>query len=214
MITRTFWAPAVSFILIAQTAVYYGLSRAELVVVPPAWDEFPTQIEKWRASDEFNLDADTLARLQPDAYVSRSYRSGNGNDSASLFIGYFHTRRTGNAPHSPQACLPGNGWEPQLADIVKLKVPDQAREISVNRFLVQKERMRLVVLYWYHQNGVVYTDEILAQLYAVPNIILHRRTDITFVRVAIPVAGDDSTALRTAMQFAVPVYSHVQRLTQ
>ncbi|MFN7918883.1 MAG: EpsI family protein [Bryobacteraceae bacterium] len=211
---RSVWAQAVSLLLLLQAGAYYGFSRTELSIPLPKFDSLPVQIGDWSMTDELTVDAMTLERLQPDAYLNRTYKSNRDGLTASVFIGYFETRRTGRAPHSPKSCLPGNGWEPESYAEVDMPVPNSPNPVRVNRYVVKRESLRLVILYWYHQNGRLFTSEVAAQFYSLPNLLLHRRTDTTFVRVGVPVAGEVDATTSGTFAVAGPVLEAVELLTK
>jgi EpsI family protein len=77
----------------------------------------------------------------------------------------------------------------------------------VNEYVIEKDGDRQMVVYWYHQGGRVLANEVMAQLYAMPDMILHRRTDTALVRVTSPAVGADlDRAREAALQFAGEVF--------
>jgi EpsI family protein len=202
-----------SIILMAQAGIYFSLSHAEVIPPTAPWSEFPVDIRGWRMSTESYIDADILARLQPDDYVNRMYVDSTASDRAvNLFVAYFKTQRKGLAPHSPKACLPGAGWNPVSSEVISLPVNMEPGSIPVNQFVVQKYGGQLVVLYWYQQAEKSFANEQLAQLYALPEMLLHGRTDIALIRIIVPVGGPGQPeAVRTAKVFASTAYPLVRQ---
>jgi EpsI family protein len=162
---------------------------------------------------ESYIDADILARLQPDDYVNRMYvRPSAPGQPVNFFVAYFKTQRKGLAPHSPKACLPGAGWTPISSEVISLPVGMEPGSIPVNRFVVQKYGGQLVVLYWYQQTDKSFANEQLAQLYALPEMLLHGRTDIALIRIIVSVGSSGKTdAFQIAQDFAKMVYPLVRQ---
>lgn len=198
-----------SAILIAQAAVYFGVSRTETVPSVAPFSGFPTTIGSWNKVEEEAIDPEALERLKPDDYVHRSYGRGNG-ENVSLFVGYFKSQRDGRAPHSPQNCLPGSGWKSISVNVRDLDVKGNPPRIRINEYVVERNRSQLLVLYWYQQNNRILTDEIVAQFYAIPDLLAHGRTDISLIRVMVPVSTDIDHARASGLDFASQAYEVVR----
>jgi EpsI family protein len=201
-----------SIVLLVQAGFYFSVSHTEVIPNTPPWSSFPREIDGWRVISESHIDPDIVSRLQPDDYINRMYVPNPGSNVAvNLFVAYFQTQRKGLAPHSPQACLPGAGWNPVSAEVVTMPVSLDPGAIPVNQFLVEKHGSGLVVLYWYQQGKRSFANEQKAQLYAVPEMLLHGRTDIAMVRIIVPVGQTGKEeALRVAYDFAKLIYPLVR----
>jgi EpsI family protein len=119
----------------------------------------------------------------------------------SIYVGYYETQARGQTIHSPKNCLPGAGWEALSSEAYPLDLPDG--EVKVNRYVLQNDTERAVVLYWYQGRGRIAYDEYGVKLDLLRDAALKRRSDEALVRVVVPVgeAGDDA-ATRTAVQVA------------
>ena len=83
----------------------------EAKVARRALAEMPTQVGSWRQTGlDQRFDAETESVLRADDYLARTYTGPEGR-SASFYVGYYATQRTGATYHSPLNCLPGSGWE-------------------------------------------------------------------------------------------------------
>jgi EpsI family protein len=192
-----------SGLLLAQIGLYYGMPVKEQIPAVSPWSEFPNEFAAWRSVSETSIEPEVLATLQPDDYLQRTYVSTTRDAVVSFLIVYFRTRRSGHAPHSPQWCLPGSGWKDVSARVVTLAMPGQANPQPVNEYIVQKGTERLFVVYWYHQGSHAVANDVVAQLYALPEMIFHGRTDTALVRIIVPVAGEQTDRARAdAFQFA------------
>ncbi len=198
-----------SAVLLLQALLYYGVSRAEVIPRTDPWNSFPDQIGRWNGEDS-PVDQDSIDKLHPDDYLNRVYSNGQPGDATALFIAYFKTQRDGRAPHSPQNCLPGAGWE-SVSNVVRpLSVAGLPRPIEINQYIVQKDDNRLVVHYWFQQNHRVFSNEIKAQFYAMPELLVHGRTDIALIRIINPVTSSLGAAETTGLNFAATVFPVVR----
>ena len=152
-------------------------------------------------------------RLVADELLNRSYVNMALRVEANLFVAYFKTQRTGQTPHSPKNCLPGNGWTETLSDTINVTVPGRAEPIEVNRYLVSKGENKSIVVYWYQSRDRVVASEYRARFYTAADAIRFNRTDTSMVRVVVPVVdGDDKGATDAAIDFVkdffVPLRQH------
>jgi EpsI family protein len=197
-------------ILACQAVVYYGFSSKEVIPNSQPWNEFPQQVGKWSQTAELTEDAASLAKLQPDDYIDRNYIAKDGRQ-INFFVAYFKTQRTGHAPHSPEACLPGAGWQAVSASVIPVAVPSARTTIKANQYIVRLEGAQMAVFYWYQTARHTVTDIYSFQLYAVPELLLHGRTDVALVRVITPMQGNDlTTAKAAALDFIQSAFGAVK----
>ncbi|MEO8126187.1 MAG: exosortase C-terminal domain/associated protein EpsI [Bryobacteraceae bacterium] len=206
-------AKILSAVLIAQAALFYGMSRAEANPKSRPLSELSEQLGNWRMSKEGVVDEETRSVLKADELLNREYVNQDLRVGANLFVAYFKTQRTGQMPHSPKNCLPGNGWTETLADTVKVTVPGRDEPIEVNRYLVAKGENKSVVVYWYQSRDRVVASEYRARFYTAADAIRYNRTDTALIRVVVPVMeGDEKRATDAALNFVkdffVPLRQH------
>jgi EpsI family protein len=145
--------------------------------------------------------------------LNRGYVNPALRTEANLFVAYFKTQRTGQMPHSPKNCLPGNGWTQTLSDTINVNVPGRDTPIEVNRYLVSKGQNKSVVVYWYQSRDRVVASEYRARFFTAADAIRYNRTDTALVRVVVPVVNDDDkratdTALNFVKDFFGPLRQH------
>lgn len=77
----------------------------------------------------------------------------------------------------------------------------------VNRYLVAKGQERILVFYWFDEQGRAADNEYLAKAYLVEDSIQDNRTDGALIRTATPVAPREtaSTAERRLVSFTKQV---------
>jgi EpsI family protein len=181
-------------------------SRGEAVPLRRPLEALPHAIGDWREQAAAPLDADVITLLKLNDYVMRRYVAGDGTN-LWLYIGYWESQRKGAIIHSPRNCLPGNGWEP--IDSSRLTIPMAAPRtaLTVNRYLVQKDHLQQVVLYWYQARGRAMAGEIEARVELISSAMLQNRTDGALVRVSALVKGDAAATtarLTSYVQALVP----------
>ena len=195
-------------ILVCQAVIYYAFSQHEVIPEGPSWSSFPNQVGRWSVDREMLPDEASLAQLQPDDYLSRDYVKGN--DHVDLFVAYFKTQRTGHAPHSPKACLPGAGWEPVSASLLPISVPQSGVTINSNQYVVKRAEVEMAVFYWYQTAHRTIANEYMFQVYAIPELLSHGRTDVAFIRVITEITSGLDNARKTAQDFIRQAFPAVQ----
>ena len=185
-------------VLIAQALLFYGLSRAEAHATNTPLNELSEHLGKWTMSGEGYVDQETRDVLKADEILTRSYQSSALSIPANLFVAYFRTQRTGQAPHSPKNCLPGNGWSEAESGHILVDIPGRAAPIEINRYLVSKGENKSIVLYWYQSRDRVVASEYRAKMFTAVDAMRYNRTDTALVRVVVPVPNGDSKAATDA----------------
>ncbi len=198
-------------LLLGGTTVFLANARAaEVAVTRTAFATFPMTIGTWKGVVDPPLDADVLRVLGVDDYLSRIYY-GDDRKAVGLYMGFYGSQRQGDTIHSPLNCLPGAGWEPvQQGRLTIANADGQGRDITVNRYVVQKGLERQLVLYWYQSHGRVVASEYWSKLHLIQDSIRMNRTDGSMVRVISPIdprATDEGAAAeRLAEEFVRAIF--------
>jgi len=197
--------------MLISAGVVARADRAEPVPIRQTLDQFPMTLGEWRGVQEPPFSKDILAVLGVDDYLTRAYfrpdRSGAG-----LYIGYYKSQRQGDTMHSPLNCLPGAGWEPLSKGYLHLTVDSAvgapARDIEVNRYLIQKGLDKQLVLYWYQAHNRVVASEYWGKFYLIADAMRMNRTDGSLVRVITPFTGTgtDAGAENIAVDFVKKMF--------
>jgi EpsI family protein len=198
-------------VLLAAASVFLSNARKpEAPLTRTSFSEFPMSIGSWRAVVDPPLDKEILDVLGVDDYLSRVYYKPNAT-GAGLYMGYYASQRQGDTIHSPQNCLPGAGWEPVSEGQLLLSNVDGAgRDITINRYVIQKGLDRNVVLYWYHGRGRVVANEYWSRALLIRDALVTNRTNGSLVRVIVPVqrkdGGDLAPAETLAQEFVRAIF--------
>ena len=193
-----------SCVLGAGILFAHALPRGEAVRLPRALDELPLLIGPHRAVEE-GLEPEVITKLGVTEFVMRRY-SAPDRLPIWLYVGYYESQRTGVIIHSPQQCLPGNGWSIVSIERVPLPVGAGTPPIVVNRVLVAKGTDKQVVLYWYQERGRVVASEYWGRAYMVWDSITRARTDGALVRVSAPVVQSEEDTYRQLADFSQQVF--------
>lgn len=180
--------------LALQTAVSRRLSVREMPLPVPELHKVPFELGRWTAFGEQTLDTAVTEYLKPDEYILRNYVDGTNGQPISVFVAYFKSLQNNFGPHSPRACLPGSGWLVRSSKIAPVPVPGQPEGIPVNEYVMEKGNDRILVLYWYQNDRDIWAEEFHAKLRMLPDLIRHRRSDVSLVRIITPISGADGAS--------------------
>jgi EpsI family protein len=200
---------AVTVLLAAEIILFYAIPTKEHIPSPPPLEVFATNLGQWTMAREYPLAPDAEALLKADDTLTRDYQ---GPAKVELFVAFFKSQRAGVTPHSPKMCLPANGWAEESSRIISVKVPGEPAPIPVNRYIVEKDGQRKLVLYWFQNWRRVTADEYLSKVYLIYDSIRYRRSDEALVRVVTGFNGDaDAAAEQHAIQFLQDIYQPLKQ---
>ena len=206
-----FTRAAMLCVLLAAAGIFLSNARKpEAPLERTSLSQFPMNIGTWRAVVDPPMEKEILAVLGVDDYLSRVYYKPNVA-GAGLYLGYYGSQRQGDTIHSPQNCLPGAGWEPVSEGRLQLSNVDGAgRDITINRYVIQKGLDQNVVLYWYHGRGRVIANEYWSRAMLIRDALVTNRTNGSLVRVIVPVLrkdqGNQAPAEALAQEFVRAIF--------
>ncbi len=192
-------------LLLATLLIVHFRSAGEAVQIRKPFDTFPSTLGSWQGQEETILDPDVLNMLKMSDYLMRRYVDPAGR-SVLLYVGFWQSQRKGADIHSPKNCLPGGGWEPVEASRLTFPVPGSPGPITVNRYLIQKDKQMQIVIYWFQAQGTVVAGELNAKIEMVRSAILKNRTDGALVRLSAPVQGDVEQTTDRLIQYVQVLY--------
>lgn len=195
-------------ILIGQMAISYALSVTERALGTPELRMLPTRLTGWVLAEEQSLEPNIEAYLRPDDYIVRQYISDSRSSSINLFVAYFKSLQNSYGPHSPRVCLPGSGWMTRSWKIVNIEMPGRRERIPVNEYLLEKDGSSILVLYWYQNRHRIWAEEFQAKIHLLPDLIRYRRSDVSLVRLVMPVAEPSALTgvLKQSIEFSRELY--------
>lgn len=170
-----------------------GMLAPKDAVIPPRlpFAAFPAEIGGWRGTAH-GLSAAERELLRLSDYLDRTYRHQN-QTPVRIFIGYYETQRGSHKLHSPDMCIPGDGWEILVSSVARMKLAG-GEEIPVNRALIRKGEKRQLVYYWFAQGGKNMARSLEVKGRSLVNALTTGRTDTALLRLTTPVLPDEEAA--------------------
>ena len=202
---RTWWRIGFTALLLAATLLATrSLDRRPPEVLAAPLESLPSQIAGWSGVANPPLKSVILDELVATSYLSRTYRRGNAD--LDLFVAYYAQQRAGESMHSPKHCLPGSGWE--IWQYGLTDVPADGRSVQVNKYSVENNGSRRLVLYWYQSRRRIIASELQGKLLLVRDALLEGGTGGSIVRITLP---DQPGALEDGVAFASALIPQMQR---
>ena len=206
------YARMLTLVFLVQIGLFYGLAlRAEHIPEIAPLATFPYVSGGWRTIQEVPIEKDVQDVLKADDTLNRAYVGPSGTH-AGLFIAFFKTQRSGQAPHSPKNCLPGNGWAPVESGVISINVPGRSEPIVTNKYVVELGDEKDVVLYWYQSHQRIIASEYSAKFWLVVDAVRYHHSDTALVRIWVPALdGNTERAVESGVQFVRALFPDIQK---
>jgi exosortase D (VPLPA-CTERM-specific) len=144
---------------------------------------FPLRIGEWQGREDA-VEQVYLDVLQTSDELMANFKRPGDPAPVNLWIAYYDSQVKGVSVHSPQACLPGGGWQIESFGIHTIKdVGPGGEDLQVNRAVISMGDVRQVVYYWFEQRGRRLTSEFMVKWYIFQDGITMNRTDGALVRL-------------------------------
>jgi EpsI family protein len=199
-----------SFTLFVQGGLSYLSHRKITIPQTPDLQAFPAQVGVWHSEGDSVLGEEVLQVLSPDVYLLRTYTNERNGISASLFLSYFNSFAAERGPHSPAVCLPGAGWQSVSQAETTIRQAGGPDSFPANRFVIEKQTDRNLVLYWYQSREGTMIDGRSSRLHLIGDTVRSGYRDIYMVRIVIAF-GDPQQVLgeESAKEFAARIHAWV-----
>ncbi|MEM6945662.1 MAG: exosortase C-terminal domain/associated protein EpsI, partial [Pseudomonadota bacterium] len=177
--------------LVTATAWTIAPSRAVPDVNREPLGAFPYALGEWEQVSSRLLEPAIEETLGATDYMSTTYAAPGHPASVDLFIAWYEDQTRGGI-HSPEVCLPAGGWE-----IAELSRPDLAPQIGyheplpVNRAVIEKDGMQMLVYYWFEQYGGRTALDYYAKFSLLRDAVLLGRSDGALVRLTTPIIPNE-----------------------
>lgn len=150
----------------------------------PDLSSFPEKLDDWRKVGDDPILPEVRDQLHADRLLSRTYVQADTGLLGNIFVAWFQSQRGGlSQPHSPQVCLPANGWVTLASGAIALET--EAGTIPANQYLISQQGQRGVAIYWYQTPRRVIAGEWEAKFWILPDSLRDRRTDTSLVRLFV-----------------------------
>ena len=124
-------------------------------------------------------------------YVLSDFTRQDGRP-VNLYVAYYASQRSGQSPHSPSVCLPGNGWQITTIERTSYSNSNLNLSLPLNRVIIARGSQRQLVYYWFDERGMKIANEYWSKLYLLRDAILRNRTDGALVRLTTPIYPGES----------------------
>ncbi len=194
-----------SSLVIAVLAISWHImpTREPVTVNRDPFTLFPRSIADWQAGPQRALDPQVEVILAADDYYSSTITKPSVNQPVDLFIAWYADQLSGGV-HSPEVCLPGGGWE--IAELNQINATDLSdAPFNLNRAVIQKGTSRMLVYYWFEQQGQRTASGFTAKMQLMTGKLTNGRQDSGLVRLTTPIDPNEGidaaeTRLNDAMQ--------------
>ncbi len=162
-----------------------------------------SSIGDWRIEGFSPLDKKIVEALDLDDYLNAAY--SRGQDTASLYVGYYGSAKKVGAAHDPLVCFHGQGWviTESAGDVLLLK---DGRHINCSCMLVERDEMKELIVYWFQSYRYTCSSTFSQKVVSLWNRLAANREDNAFVRVIVPVKDSASSARLVANDFIESFY--------
>jgi exosortase D (VPLPA-CTERM-specific) len=170
--------PAYICLFLICATVLTGLSishRSEIIPERSRFVTFPAAIGEWHGHASL-LEPQVEHGLALEDYILSDYSRPDGK-AVNLYVAYYASQRTGESPHSPLVCIPGDGWS-----ITKLERTNYGGQ-PLNRAIIERNGSKQLVYYWYEERGRRIASEYLSKWYLLSDTITKNRSDGALVRL-------------------------------
>ena len=160
------------------------------------------KIESWQV-EQIPLEKKIVDALELDDYVNQKYKKGQ--DSVSLYIGYYLTSKKVGSAHSPLVCFPGQGWH--LSNFEKKVAILGDETINLQQLIASYKGRKELLIYWFQSYDKTSQGTFVQKLNTLYSKLINRREDNAFVRVMVPMDGiSDSEAYQIGVKFIKSFY--------
>lgn len=146
---------------------------------------------------------------EPPVDAAASERTDDVVASFSVYVGYYDSQTQGRTIHSPKNCLPGSGWEALASREITLET--DGGPIPANRYLLQRDEQKALVVYWYQGRGRVEANEYLVKAQLLRDAALYGRTEEALVRIVVPIVTTEEAAFEIASRAARDLVPTIDR---
>lgn len=170
---------------------------------------FPLSVDGWSGRPSA-LQAQVLEALKLTDYLLADFTRPGQRGFVNFYVAYYDSQRTGAAAHSPQACIPGGGWEITRHTVERID-RGGGLSLTVNRLVIRRGEARQLVYYWFDQRGRNITNEYQVKGFLFWDALTRNRTDGALIRLTTPLLpGEDEVASeRRVADFVRAVYGRL-----
>ncbi|MHB8384335.1 MAG: exosortase C-terminal domain/associated protein EpsI [Candidatus Binataceae bacterium] len=150
---------AVIVILLITFAMHReGVRTVEAVPLREPLAAFPMDLDNWRGTD-VALTENQFDSLGTRDVLMREYSNDSQSAPVLLHVAFYPVQQQGSTMHSPLHCIPGSGWEVEQRTLTPIVLDNAGRPFDANEVVFRRENDRILVLYWYLEQGAPQASE-------------------------------------------------------
>lgn len=181
---RNTYACMIAYLVLLCTTTLADVAvakRQESIPERTPFVQFPSALGPWHGRIS-SLEPQVEHFLGLTDYVLSDYARADAR-GVNLYVAYYASQRKGVSPHSPQVCIPGDGWN--IADFERTSYVDQDRgdTVPLNRVVIVRANQRQIVYYWFEQRGRRVANEYASKWQLLADAVYLNRTDGALVRL-------------------------------
>jgi EpsI family protein len=180
---------AVILALVAPIAIFFQYNVPAAATLGELRERVPTAFGPWTMTAEHEPSEKEIQILETKAILTRTYSRGQTPDP-SLSIVYAPNNR--RVAHPPEICYKGSGYTIEQSQVIAFPVNGQT--FRVNRLLLRKSGVRLLVLYWYKAGPAYYASYLKMQWATIWYQLTLRSSSSALIRVSAQSPGPDQDA--------------------
>lgn len=150
----------------------------------------PMEMGEW-TGDREQMEQQFIDTLHFSDYAMVNFTNDKGQ-TINFYTAYYESQRKGEGTHSPETCLPGNGWEFKEAGATTVPLGD-GKSMRINRAFIEKTGAKQLTYYWFAQRGRVLTSLYQVKIYSFWDALTKHRTDGALIRLITPVYENEET---------------------
>lgn len=201
--------PAAILVMLFAFAIQGGIHMDRPVPLQRPLSAFPLHLGQWQGR-KIAISKAELKSLNPTAVLTRLYAAKGVATPVELYVAYYSRQESGATMHSPLHCIPGAGWE--VDDSSRQHIPaGKGKSILANRLIFQRTGQRMVVIYWYMQQGEPERSQLSGILATLWRSVRERRSDGCLIRLSAPISTTGQATDADIIAFArraVPMLLH------
>jgi len=184
-------------------SVVYSRTEQPPIVKTVQLHEVLSDIKGWNKSPPVPLDTEIAAALQVDDYININYF--RGDETISLYVGYYYSTGKIGASHSPLVCFPGQGW--LLSDREDKTIHVESDTINLEKMVASRGDRQELLIYWFQAYDRTSPGTFMQK---VNNFLIKLKGDMdhnAFVRVTVPIKNNDfDKAYQTGVDYINAFY--------